>query len=134
MLSCQIIFMLFFYLPQDCVKNINQIIANGKRFLTYNIVKNLENNQNHELLNVLTNNVTDCDKRKGAKHKVFQTSFDCKELFNNEILETKIDYIHINPCKGKWNLVSDYVDYEFSSASFYETGKENVYLTHYKGV
>ena len=34
----------------------------------------------------------------------------------------KFNYIHHNPVSGKWNLVSDYTDYEHSSASFYELG------------
>jgi hypothetical protein len=45
-----------------------------------------------------------------------------------------LDYIHHNPVKGKWSLVDDFAKYPYSSASFYELGKENemVGLIHYK--
>ena len=54
-------------------------------------------------------------------------------LFGKEILWTlkfapkiifqKLDYIHNNPCRGKWMLADDPNDYRFSSMEFYETGK-----------
>ncbi len=34
----------------------------------------------------------------------------------------KLDYIHYNPVSGKWQLAKDFVEYEHSSASFYEAG------------
>ena len=37
------------------------------------------------------------------------------------ILE-KIEYIHHNPVSKRWQLVNDFTDYEYSSASFYEKG------------
>lgn len=47
-------------------------------------------------------------------------------------LEQKIDYIHNNPLQEKWNLAKKPESYIWSSASFYETGKDNFgLLTHY---
>ncbi|HMT76034.1 MAG TPA: hypothetical protein PKA77_18310 [Chitinophagaceae bacterium] len=37
---------------------------------------------------------------------------------NGDMLQ-KLNYIHDNPCKGKWNLAAATVDYEHSSAKFY---------------
>ncbi|MDN3655631.1 hypothetical protein QWZ08_08340 [Ferruginibacter paludis] len=34
--------------------------------------------------------------------------------------QKKINYIHNNPVSGKWMLAKDFVEYEHSSASFYE--------------
>ena len=70
----------------------------------------------------------------GKKHKVFRQSFDAKECFSIEILEQKLDYIHANPVSGKWNLVDYFTDNKYSSASFYELGVKNEYITHYKEV
>ncbi len=36
----------------------------------------------------------------------------------------KLDYIHFNPVSGKWQLSNDDVSYYYSSARFYETGKD----------
>ena len=55
------------------------------------------------------------------------------ELYTRSVLEQKLTYIHNNPVQEKWKLVSDPVDYRYSSASFYENGT-SVYsgiLTHY---
>lgn len=35
-------------------------------------------------------------------------------------LEQKLNYIHLNPMRGKWSLVSDPCDYYYSSCRFYE--------------
>ena len=40
-------------------------------------------------------------------------------------VEQKIEYIHLNPLQGKWNLASFPEDYQWSSAKFYETGTDN---------
>ena len=93
-----------FYIPEYSKRNINTIVANGKRFIAYDIVKNLERNKNEELLNILFDSTSKSEKKSGKKHKVFKTSFDCKEIYHKKMLETKLDYIHKNPCSGKWNL------------------------------
>lgn len=55
-------------------------------------------------------------------------------LSTNDILLQKLDYIHDNPVKDKWNLCSYPEGYTWSSANFYETGidKHNI-LTHFRG-
>lgn len=67
---------------------------------------------NEELLSILFESTSKGEKKRGKKHKVFKTSFDCKEIYNQKMLETKLDYIHKNPCNGKWNLARSYVEYE----------------------
>ncbi|WP_316772329.1 transposase [Pedobacter frigiditerrae] len=49
------------------------------------------------------------------------------------ILIQKLDYIHLNPTKEKWNLAKYPENYRWSSAKFYLTGiDEFCILTHYK--
>jgi hypothetical protein len=57
---------------------------------------------------------------KGQLHKVFKDSFDAKAIYSHRFLLQKINYIHNNPVSRKWMLVKDFVEYEHSSASFYE--------------
>lgn len=45
------------------------------------------------------------------------------ELNSAQMTYQKLDYIHNNPCKGKWMLANSPSDYPFSSAAFYELGK-----------
>ena len=41
--------------------------------------------------------------------------------------------MHENPCKGKWNLADNPVDYPHSSALFYKTGEQGIYpVTGYR--
>lgn len=39
--------------------------------------------------------------------------------------EHKLNYMHSNPCTDKWQLTEEPKDYCFSSARFYETGKDD---------
>jgi hypothetical protein len=45
-----------------------------------------------------------------------------KECYTNKFVYQKLDYIHRNPVSKKWQLVNDFADYPYSSASFYEKG------------
>ncbi|MEJ7626242.1 MAG: transposase [Ferruginibacter sp.] len=47
------------------------------------------------------------------------------EIYSREVAIQKINYIHTNPVTGKWNLAKDDISYFYSSAEFYETGKND---------
>lgn len=113
-------------------QSINVLVGNGKRFLAYGITKQLELQQDAKTLQILRKGVNPTDKSRGKLHQVFKASFDCKECTSVKMLETKLNYIHNNPCKGKWNLAETPHDYPHSSAKFYTTGKTGIYdVTHY---
>ncbi len=113
--------------------NLNKLIGNGKRFMAYEIIKRLHIKGEMELILSLSNAVTLRERKKGQLHKVFKSSFDAKPIFSDKFLVQKINYIHHNPVRGKWNLTKDSVSYEFSSASFYELGiSQHFFPTHHK--
>ena len=60
--------------------DLNKLVANGKRFLAYGIIERLLKNERHEIILRLANGVNNTDKKKGQKHRVFETSFDAKSL------------------------------------------------------
>jgi hypothetical protein len=39
----------------------------------------------------------------------------------------KLNYMHDNPCKGKWTLATEPVEYKHSSAEYYLTGEQGIY-------
>ena len=119
------------HIPADSKKDINQLVANGKRFIAYEIIKGLKEKKENSLLALLSKGLTNQEIKKGQKHKVFKSSFDCKEIMHIQMLQIKLDYIHKNQCQGKWNLVNAYTDYPYSSAAFYELDTENKWLTSY---
>jgi REP element-mobilizing transposase RayT len=122
---------LLLYLP-DPTMNLNKVIGNGKRFLAYAIVHELKRGGRHDILDTLYNNVTIQERNKGQRYRVFEKSFDAKPIYTENFLDQKINYIHHNPVRGKWQLVGDYTLYPHSSASFYETGQSQFFQpVHY---
>ena len=102
----------------DSSFNLNKIISNAKRFMAYSIIKRLTQQQNDALLYQLSMACSQKEMAKGQKHKVFEPSFDAKVVYTIGFLYQKLDYIHHNPVKGKWNLCDDFTYYEHSSAAF----------------
>ena len=102
--------------------DLNTIISNGKRFMAYDILKRLKEAGRNDILNYLSEAVSEREAKKGQLHKVFEDSFDAKGIYTDKFFNQKLDYIHYNPVSGKWNLADDFTKYEHSSASFYETG------------
>jgi REP element-mobilizing transposase RayT len=60
---------LFFPTPDF---SLNKIISNAKRFMAYEIIKRLKENNQIEILKQLEAAVTDKEKSKGQLHKVFE--------------------------------------------------------------
>ena len=66
------------------------------------------------------------------KYQIWQRRRLSVDLYSREVIEQKLDYVHANPVQGEWSLVEDYMDYEYSSASFYEMGDSRFkFLSHY---
>ena len=57
-------------------QSINIIIGNGKRFMAYDIIKRLKENNECELLNFLSDAVETNRKANNKKHEVWELSFD----------------------------------------------------------
>ncbi len=121
--------------------NLNTIISNAKRFMAYEIVNRLKQLNENNILQQLEGSLSEREKKKGQEgslserekkkgqlHKVFKDSFDAKPIYTRQFLLQKIQYIHLNPVRGKWKLVNDWREYEHSSASFYELNK----IMHYQ--
>ena len=108
-------------------KNINGIVGNGKRFIAYNIVDKLKKQNNEIILDQLSKAVNASDKKRGKLHEVFEPSFDIKECFTKKFIIQKLNYIHNNPCSGKWNLSDSPENYIYSSAGFYYTGVQGIF-------
>ncbi|MEL7004920.1 MAG: hypothetical protein AAFN93_19590 [Bacteroidota bacterium] len=100
-------------------QKINTIVANAKRFMAYELIQRLKNQGHTDVLSVLSKAVTAKERSKGQSHRVFNGSFDVKVCFTHKFVEQKLDYIHNNPCSGKWRLVENPIDYVHSSMRFY---------------
>jgi len=118
---------LLLYLTDDKV-NLNTVMSNAKRFMAYEFVKRLKQQENHEILNILASGCSEKEKAKGQLHKAFEPSFDAKLIYSYEFLNQKLDYIHHNPVNGKWRLCDDFTDYPHSSAAFYWLEKPHPFV------
>ncbi len=76
----------------------------------------------------LSKAVINSDKNKGKIHQLFERLFDCKEITSQHLFLQKLSYLHNNPCTGVWNFVRNPSDYEHSSAKYYGTGTQGIYL------
>ena len=79
----------------------------------------------HEFLKILKQNGTSKLYEVNAankKHQIWQRDSLSVEISNTTFAKQKLEYIHFNPVSGKWNLARDYMEYNYSSARFYETG------------
>jgi hypothetical protein len=116
-------------------QSINTIVNNGKRFMAYELVKNLTAQKEHALLQQLSLAVNASDRKRGKLHQVFAPSFDCKECRKDSFIEQKLAYMHCNPCIGKWNLAASPEQYVHSSAGFYLMGNSGIYaVMNYKAL
>ena len=59
------------------------------------------------------------------KHELQQRDSLSVEIYSKTIAIQKVRYIHFNPVSGKWKLSKDDLDYQQSSARFYETGVDD---------
>jgi putative transposase len=112
---------------------LNVIVSNGKRFITYEIIKRLEQKVLTKVLSQLKEGLTERDLAKGQKHKGFEDSFDAKPIYHRSFLLKKVNYIHLNCVHGKWKLAEHWEDYEYSSAPFYVKNKSDSFVpVHYE--
>ena len=104
---------------QESKQTINTILSNGKRFIAYQLIERLVRGNFNNILYILGEGVSEAERKKGQRHKVFIPSSDVKVCYSDWFTEQKLDYIHNNPCSKKWNLVNDPIDYRHSSMRFY---------------
>ena len=108
-------------------KSINKIIGDGKRFITYDLIDNFTKNNRNDILEKLADFVNDTDRKKGKLYEAFEPSFDWKECDTDNLIEQKLNYIHLNPCVCNPTLVKSPIDYLHSSANYYLGGNNILY-------
>ena len=73
-------------------------------------------------------------KASDRNYQVWERNPLSIELWSRPVFIKKLIYIHNNPVKYPWNLCEFPADYKYSSASFYENGKDDYkFIAHYLG-
>src|SRR5215210_3507748 len=87
--------------------------------MAYEIISRMKEQNMNKVLLQLKEGLRERDIKNGQLHKVFEDSFDAKPIYHRQFLVQKINYIHLNPVRGKWKLAEHWEDYEHSSAKLY---------------
>jgi hypothetical protein len=58
------------------------------------------------------------------KPELWQRESLCFAIYSRAVVKQTLDYIHFNPVSGNWQLSKDDLSYYYSSARFYETGRD----------
>jgi REP element-mobilizing transposase RayT len=98
-------------------KAINEILQDFGSFSAHTILHQLRMDQRDDLLKFFH------EQRRDARHQhsIWQ-DIQAKNVYSNEFLSQKMEYIHSNPVSKDWRLVEDRADYKYSSACFYDNG------------
>ncbi len=86
-----------------------------KRHTARQIIRQLQVENNQKILGVLRKANTE----KNQEFKVWEDSYDARDIYSVNFLEQIMNYIHYNPCQPQWKLVDLPEEYPWSSARFY---------------
>lgn len=103
----------------DRSPSLSVLIMNAKRFLAYQIVKELKKGNFSEELKFFKERARLSDK---ACHRCFTNRYDSLMIYSRKIFLQKLNYIHNNPCAEHWKLAEKPENYKYSSASNYILG------------
>ena len=90
-----------------------------KKFTARQIYRHFHAEGNNKVLSLLQKE----GKKVKQEYKVWEDSYDARDVFSIEFLQQKMDYIHHNPCQTHWKLVETPEEYLWSTAGFYFSGK-----------
>ena len=103
--------------------NISKLAHDLKLFTANQIIKKLQVNKELHLLDYFEQQAKGIKKQR---YKVWETGFWDKNIFSEEFLLEKMEYIHNNPINKNWHLVEERSEHLFSSARFYDKGEEPI--------
>jgi len=98
-------------------KELINIMKLIKMYSAKEIIKQLKEDRKNQILELLR--LSKKNYKTQSNYQVWQEGYKPKEILSDKMLRQKIDYIHYNPVKK--GLVSEPIDWKYSSAGFYET-------------
>ena len=101
---------------------LSEIILSIKSFSAKEIIKNIQNDNNVELLKLFEENKPEYKRKR--KYQIWQEGFHPEGIISDEMLSQKIEYIHFNPVVKGW--AKEPKDWVYSSAKYFYTGEQGV--------
>jgi putative transposase len=101
-----------------------EVLQQFGSFTAHEILKRLHtDNSSKDLLEVFHRNKRDTRH----EHSIWQ-DIQAKNIYSEDFLWQKMEYIHQNPVAKDWKLVSDRTDYPYSSAGYYDYGRKSIII------
>lgn len=94
------------------------VLRDFKRQTADRLIRHLKAEGNQKALDELTAKVKRPEKQA---YKVWEDGYNAKDVFSQDFLLQKMEYIHNNPCQPHWELSATPEEYIWSSARFYLT-------------
>ena len=69
----------------------------------------------HKWMNLIETTNVEAKRKANKQHEVWELSFDWKYCNSYKFIKQKLDYMHNNPCTGKWNLCENPIDLHSSA-------------------
>ncbi|MBL8077364.1 MAG: transposase [Anaerolineales bacterium] len=101
---------------------LSDVIRDFKRHTARQIIRQIQVKENDELQGVFQS----INKDDRQEFKVWGDGYDARDVFTEDFLQQKMEYIHYNPCRPKWKLANSPEEYPWSSARFYILAKPSV--------
>jgi putative transposase len=101
---------------------LSDVMRDFKRHTARQIIRQLLAEEKAEKLVLLQS--LNQDNRQ--EYKVWEDGYDARDIFSQDFLSQKMEYIHFNPCRSKWNLAGTPEEYPWPSARYYVLDKPSV--------
>lgn len=98
---------------------LSDVMRDFKQYTARQMIRHLKARDDAKILGVLSS----VDKDPRQEYKIWEDSYDARDIFSSDFLQQKMDYMHYNPCQPQWNLVGLPEEYVWSSSSFYLADK-----------
>ena len=99
---------------------INDNIRTFASFTAHKILSTAKENNHKDNLTAFA------EDAKTGKHNRIWLDFQAKNIKNERFLSQKLEYIHNNPTTKDWFSLESRSGYKYSSACFYDEGKEPI--------
>jgi putative transposase len=100
---------------------IGELLQTFASFTAHAILHQLQRDGRQELLAFFHEQRRD----RRAEHSIWQ-DVQAKNIFTEDFLSQKMEYIHQNPVAKEWSLANDRAEYKFSSACFYDEDRQPI--------
>jgi len=100
--------------------NLTNLMKSFKSYTAKEIIKHLKRDYNNSVLNLFK--TQKLSHKTESQYQIWQESFHPEQICGINMMQQKLDYIHLNPVRG--GFVSSPEHWRYSSAAYYVLGQK----------